>query len=142
MKRDVDGVGAGGRGSDSDEAAGETIEPLRIQETAEEDAGETVEGDDGQHLGGDPELHQEQPGAGSRAETLYDEALLTPYVTRSGKRFIPVMKYQAGVGPSVSELKHKYELFLQKKQQRKLKLIRNSKSEYITVERSPVCLHV
>ena len=45
----------------------------------------------------------------------YDEALLTPYVSRYGRRSIPVEKYQAGVSPSVSEMKHKYELFLQRK---------------------------
>ena len=44
----------------------------------------------------------------------YDEALLTPYVTRFGRRSVPVEKYQAGVSPSVAELKHKYEIFLKR----------------------------
>ena len=44
----------------------------------------------------------------------FDENLITPYITRSGRRSVPVMKYQAGVSPSVTELKHKYELFLER----------------------------
>ena len=59
-------------------------------------------------------LRTERPGA-EADDAPYDESLLTPYITRSGRRSIPVMRYQAGVSPTVAELKHKYEMFLDRK---------------------------
>ena len=58
---------------------------------------------------------QTEQGGADADDTPYDESLLTPYITKAGRRSIPVMKYQAGVSPTVAELKHKYELFLNRK---------------------------
>ena len=61
----------------------------------------------------DPDQGNGGSGTPARDEP-YDEALLTPYVSRYGRKSIPVQKYQAGVSPSVSEMKHKYEMFLKR----------------------------
>ena len=57
----------------------------------------------------------QEPRSAQSPDTPYDESMITPYITRSGRQSIPVMTYQAGVSPTVAELKHKYELFLKRK---------------------------
>ena len=60
---------------------------------------------------------QPEPQTIQVRDVPYDESTITPYVTRSGRTSIPVMKFQAGVSPTVADLKHKYELFLKRNEE-------------------------